>query len=58
MESKEKLRVRQLLNNKTFNDMVKILDGMPAKNKSQITVRSMIMDVMEETYPKEYDDWL
>lgn len=38
--------------------MVKILDGMPAKNKSQITVRSMIMDVMEETYPKEYDDWL
>lgn len=58
MESKEKMRVRQLLNNKSFDDMVQILDGMPAKNAAQVHVRSMIMEVMEEKYPKEFEKWL
>lgn len=53
-----KEKVNNLLKNiKSFEELVKVLDNIPAKDGGYI-IRGYIMDYMEEKYPAEFEAWL
>lgn len=53
-----KEKVNGLLKNlKSFNEIVNVLDNIPA-DKGGAEIRGLILDYMEENYPVEFEAWL
>lgn len=53
-----KSKVEELLKNlKNFNEAVQILESIPA-DLPGAQIRGLILDYMENRFPKEFEEWL
>ena len=53
-----KEKVNKLMSGlKSFEDMIKILDGVPA-DKGGIIIRGYIMDYIEKKYPEKFFNYI